>query len=398
MSQPVQVAGWTKVAAGAFTPDCSGLLPFVRPALPASLEGGGYVGKDEGEDVGVEPVVRAAAAAAALQAGCDVLSYRNNLNKIFGVPFDPSSPWAVDACLLRLPGPAPGSGRGSSSTGRGGGGGGSMAGRESGGSSSLSGSESGGGGGGTLFLDIVKVEQAWIGDPAQMEKFTRWGFEALCTGQEVADASSEYGALVRSRLAQHRLLIDAEIDCFDPAAAGQLPPAEERQQAPGGQQQKRQQQPPPLSSYIELKTYKLPQHPGQQRTLHRHKHPKWWLQSFLAGVPRLALGGRDDQARACGMVRRIDLVATADLPGISAAHGAHWSPGQALQFGVAVLGWMREEAGRAPGQHLRFTYAGGSGGGGGRGGAAGSIRCEVVEGGALPQRISSCLRECGLEL
>lgn len=115
----------------------------------------------------------------------------------------------------------------------------------------------------------------------------------------MADASSEYGALVRSRLAQHRLLIDAEIDCFDPAAAGQLPPAEERQQAPGGQQQKRQQQPPPLSSYIELKTYKLPQHPGQQRTLHRHKHPKWWLQSFLAGVPRLALGGRDDQARAC---------------------------------------------------------------------------------------------------
>ena len=148
----------------------------MRPALPASLEGGGYVGKDEGEDVGVEPVVRAAAAAGALQSGCDVLSYRNNLNKIFGVPFDPSSPWTVDACLLRLPGPAPGSGRGSSSTGRGGGGGGSMAGIESGGSSSLSGSESGGGGGGTLFLDIVKVEQAWIGDPAQMEKFTRWGY------------------------------------------------------------------------------------------------------------------------------------------------------------------------------------------------------------------------------
>lgn len=100
-----------------------------------------------------------------------------------------------------------------------------------------------------------------------------------------------------------------------------------------------------------------------------------------------------------GIVRRIDLVATADLPRISAQHGAAFSPNQALRFGAAALGWMQQQAAARPGQHLRFCYEGsaprGSSAGGGSGGG-GAIRCEVLEGGALPQRLRSCLQECGL--
>jgi hypothetical protein len=94
-----------------------------------------------------------------------------------------------------------------------------------------------------------------------------------------------------------------------------------------------------------------------------------------------------------GIVRRIDLVATADLPRISAQHGAAFSPNQALRFGAAALGWMRQQAAARPGQHLRFCYEGsaprGSSAGGGSGGG-GAIRCEVLEGGALPQRLPAC--------
>ena len=54
---------------------------------------------------------------------------------------------------------------------------------------------------------------------------------------------------------------------------------------------------PPLSTLREIKTFTLPQHPGQWVTLYRHKHPKWWLQSYLAGVPALVLGARDKQVR-----------------------------------------------------------------------------------------------------
>ena len=62
-------------------PRRAGLLPFALPSLPASLEAGGYIGKSAEEDVGVETVCRAAAIAGARLADCDVLTWRNNLNK-----------------------------------------------------------------------------------------------------------------------------------------------------------------------------------------------------------------------------------------------------------------------------------------------------------------------------
>lgn len=169
-------------------------------------------------------------------------------------------------------------------------------------------------------------------------------FEALCTSQAVADPSSEFGVLLRTRLAAHRVLLGAEVDCYDPQHAQQA--QQEAQQAgqPGAlpleHVSQERQEGPWLDSFLELKTYRLPSHPRQQRTIYQHKHPKWWLQarvraraeagralqeaaasaqcqlspappleltghtqichlqSFLAGVPRLALGARDDQVRA----------------------------------------------------------------------------------------------------
>lgn len=135
-------------------------------------------------------------------------------------------------------------------------------------------------------------------------------FEALCTGQRVADASSEFGLLLRTRIAQHRIFLGAEIDCFDPAVVNSSSSGGHAHQAAQpavqqpGQQQHPQQQLPPLAAMLELKTYRKPSHPQQWRTVHRYKHPKWWLQSFLAGVPRLALGARDDKVRGfvdCGV-------------------------------------------------------------------------------------------------
>lgn len=200
--------------------------------------------------------------------------------RIFGASIDPSSAWAVDACWLPLP---------------------------------LADSHGGRAGGGALFLDIVKGEDGWVGDPAAQERFVRWGyrFEALCTAQPVADPNHEYNVLLSTRLAAHRLLMAAELDCFDPAllpsgsngggggpAAGG--PAAGAAQAGVGNAAAAAAAAtaPPQASWVELKTYRLPGHAGQRRTLNAHKHPKWWLQSFLAGVPRLALGGRDDEVTA----------------------------------------------------------------------------------------------------
>ena len=85
-------------------------------------------------------------------------------------------------------------------------------------------------------------------------------------------------------------------------------------------------------------------------------------------------------------MRRVDVVTTADLPRISAAAGAAFSPHPALRFGSDALAWMRVEAGARPGQHLRFEYAG----------DRGALRCTVLEGGALPERLRRCLQDFGL--
>ena len=47
--------------------------------------------------------------------------------------------------------------------------------------------------------------------------FLECSFEAACTGQQVTDSSSEYCILVRTRLGGLRVILGAEVDCYDPA-------------------------------------------------------------------------------------------------------------------------------------------------------------------------------------
>lgn len=90
-----------------------------------------------------------------------------------------------------------------------------------------------------------------------------------------------------------------------------------------------------------------------------------------------------------GVIHGIHPVATAELPRTSARAGVPFSPNQALQFGCEALSWMRREAAARPGQHLRFSHAGGNTG-------SAAISCAVLPHGQLPQRLIRCLETCGL--
>ena len=149
-------------------------------------------------------------------------------------------------------------------------------------------------------------------------QFISWGyqFEAKCTGAVTSNPNEEYGVLLRTSLGGGgggggggagatggggeavRCVLGAEIDAFDPAVG-----------------------PPSLASHAELKTVKAPPHQGAWRTLWRHRHPKWWLQSHLAGTQKIVLGFRDDG----GVIREIHPLRVADLPSISARHGVRTS-------------------------------------------------------------------------
>lgn len=240
-SQPTHLGlGWTTAGSHHKHGDASGLQPIRLPnQLPLDLnewEGERYIPKPNIHS-GVEIVIAEAIAAGASPHECDIITFRNNLNKILGTPCNIKSGWAVNAVCLNS----------------------------------------------TLFLDIVKQENEWESSP-EAAKFDFWGraFEAACTGQHVADASKEWGMLVSARLNGLRVLMGAEVDCYDDS---ECPPGKK----------------PPMSSLRELKTYREPQHVGHWKSIHRHKHPKWWLQSFLAGVPALVLGARDDQVGKTGV-------------------------------------------------------------------------------------------------
>jgi hypothetical protein len=71
-------------------PRPAGLLPFTLPTVPQSLRDGyneEYTRKDEVRDAApVEVLVRAALSAGVqLPAGANLVSFRNNLNKVFRV-------------------------------------------------------------------------------------------------------------------------------------------------------------------------------------------------------------------------------------------------------------------------------------------------------------------------
>lgn len=323
LSQPVRLGnGFTKNGQAILHNDWSGLSALRLPPTPVNLN----VGLDSfrpksGEHAGIERLILAAKAGEISLSNCDILTFRNNLNKILGTVFDPRKAWAVDACALN----------------------------------------------GILYLDIVNESTETYDN---IETFTAWGyqFEAKCTGKESADANCEYNMLVSVRLGAGRaddsgalrLFIGAEIDAFDPQGT-RLGTSE----APG------------LETLRELKTYRAPQHAGQRRSLHNYKAPRWWLQSYLVGVPALVLGSRDDH----GIVHSIDVVRISELPRISWTNRAAWSPQQALCFGADVLTWMRQVTGEVAGKHVRVRYDP----------ALGKLLAQEVEGGDLSARIHQLL-------
>ncbi|KAK9828456.1 hypothetical protein WJX72_000086 [[Myrmecia] bisecta] len=319
VSQPRQVTCWTKSSAqdgGKITfEDRSGLLPFQAVQLPANLNDGYpdlYTRKPADKASGVEPVIQAVLQAGLPLSECDVITYRNNLNKICLTPLNPGDAWAVDACSS----------------------------------------------GGPLCLDIHKLPQkSYPGS----DKFEYYGykFEALCTGEQQVDATSEFSAVVRIRLGNLRIVMAAEIDCCDPTITGQ----------PAGE--------PDLAAYLELKTTRTPTTQQQDENLKAFKYPRWWLQSYLAGVPRIAVGGRDD----AGMLNMIEIVNTRHLPTLSSKAGQKWDPWRLLNFGNDMLTWMRKLAGQHIGQHLHFRYHP----------EQQQVSCEVVADGTLPSRLASLL-------
>ena len=100
---------------------------------------------------------------------------------------------------------------------------------------------------------------------------------------------------------------------------------------------------------MELKTSKRPLSAHDIEKYERYKLLKFWLQSFLAGVPTIVIGFRDD----AGNVVDLKALETMAIPRSVRPKG-YWDPTACFNFGKTVS--QRTVAWRAPHAHSR-THA-----------------------------------------
>jgi len=120
---------------------------------------------------------------------------------------------------------------------------------------------------GTIYLNVVKLdEQVFRGQDRLM--YYGYKFEELCTrgdgSASSVDANVEFCSVFKLKIGDSKVVLGAEIDCYD------------GEEGEGSEA--------PHSKYVEIKTSKAIEHGGQRKTFER-KLLKYWIQSFLAGVP-----------------------------------------------------------------------------------------------------------------
>mmetsp|Transcript_52976 Transcript_52976/g.121662 ORF Transcript_52976/g.121662 Transcript_52976/m.121662 type:complete len:409 (-) Transcript_52976:422-1648(-) len=140
------------------------------------------------------------------------------------------------------------------------------------------------------------------------QRYARCASTPSTPSSAAVNANEEFCAILSLGLAQHKLLMAAEMDCVS------------QEQSEG---------------YVELKTNKLLIEPRDRHNFEKFKLLRIWLQSFLAGVPTIVVGFRDAQ----GVVREISSLQTLRIHRMVREKN-FWDPTVCLNFGRSVLDWL----------------------------------------------------------
>lgn len=204
----------------------------------------------------------------------NVVTFRNNLNKIGNTLQDRLNEWKIDCCYIDD----------------------------------------------KLFLDIcITQDESALPDDLKRYIYCGYKFEAVCTGEprSTVDANAEYCSVAELNVGHHRILLSSEIDCINgrPTESGDI-----------------------LSQYVELKTVRRPHCRRAEVNMYKHKYAKFWLQSFLAGVPTVAIGFRLDN---CFLDSTIEIKTEHIFENahafLSSANVRPWSPALIINFIDCVL-------------------------------------------------------------
>ncbi|KAH7514313.1 hypothetical protein FEM48_Zijuj11G0075700 [Ziziphus jujuba var. spinosa] len=153
---------------------------------------------------------------------------------------------------------------------------------------------------GVVYLDVHKLPERPQSDLDRRRCYWGYCFETLATedprradgeGIHHVDANVEYCSVIKTKLGAHRILMGAEMDCCDSTDDGRR-------------------------FYVELKTSRE-------------------IQSFLAGVPYIVIGFRDDR----GKLVRTERLRTKDITQRVKMKN-YWQGGVCLAFADEVLCWL----------------------------------------------------------
>ena len=185
---------------------------------------------------------------------------------------------------------------------------------------------------GTIYMNEVETDEARqrrLSMSQRQDEMCYWGYKFEdYTTSPVNQASNvvpaenaavnnkeQYVTVVRSRLDKHSLIYGAEVDCCMKGNETISPPL----------------------NYIELKTSKIIENDRMMWSFERYKLLKWWAQSFLAGVPKIVGGFRNDN----GIVKELKSFNTLEIPSKVAGKRNMWSGNVCLSFCNQFLGWVK---------------------------------------------------------
>lgn len=271
VSSPVEVACFSRLSSTQYIP-CSrqSLKSFRFPQVPSCLSQGcdSFIPKDESSSISLTPV-RESLEKANVPLDASILTFRNNLNKIAATPYQVDKAWKVASHLE----------------------------------------------GSLVVLDIIPDgSRQPVTYRDRYFEFCGYKFEQLCCDDNVVvDANQEFCSIVKTSIGRHTLLISAQVDCWDSRG---LCSCSSRLAYP-------------ICHYVELKSMKKQTAANATKSMVRslhHKYLRFWIQSFLAGVPHLFIGYRDDRRE---MLVDTEYIPVCRLPEMC---GYSWDPNVCLGF------------------------------------------------------------------
>lgn len=149
-------------------------------------------------------------------------------------------------------------------------------------------------------------------------------FEAIMTVDSMGkrDSSAKvneqkyYISIIKAKLNECRMLFGAEVDCYDPSIARD----------------------PNMSTcqYVELKTT-IDRGNRNVSDISDHKLLKYWIQSYLAGIPRIVVGYR---SRSSGALKKTETFQTNKLPLLVKCKES-WNTNDCLLWVYHLLNWIQ---------------------------------------------------------